>query len=162
MFKHVLYLPLSISNFKTLRKGILIYIKRYMLDSKINLLVIDDDDINIFIIKKIVEKTGFNIDMVAKSNGKLAIDYLVETTAQNTAFPNLVLIDINMPVMNGWEFIEAYEELDFKKEADLYILSSSVYENDIEKTKSYKSVKGFISKPLSMERLTELIKAIKL
>lgn len=132
-----------------------------MLDSKINLLVIDDDDINIFIIKKIVEKTGFDIDMVAKSNGKLAIDYLEEVTAQNAAFPHLILIDINMPVMNGWEFIEAYEELDFKKDADLYILSSSVYENDIEKTKSYKSVKGFISKPLSMERLTELIKAIR-
>jgi len=132
-----------------------------MLDSKINLLVIDDDDINIFIIKKIVEKTGFDIDMVAKSNGKLAIDYLEEVTAQNAAFPHLILIDINMPVMNGWELIEAYEELDFKKDADLYILSSSVYENDIEKTKSYKSVKGFISKPLSMERLTELIKAIR-
>ena len=67
-----------------------------------------------------------------------------------------------MPVMNGWEFIEAYEALDFKNDSDLYILSSSVYENDIEKTKSYKSVKGFISKPLSMERLTELIKAIRL
>ena len=133
-----------------------------MLDSKINLLVIDDDDINIFIIKKIVEKTGFDIEMVAKSNGKLAIDYLEEVTAQNAAFPHLILIDINMPVMNGWEFIEAYEALDFKKDADLYILSSSVYENDIEKTKSYKSVKGFISKPLSMERLTELIKAIRL
>ncbi|WP_316768835.1 response regulator [Pedobacter frigiditerrae] len=133
-----------------------------MLDSKINLLVIDDDDINIFIIKKIVEKTGFDIDMVAKSNGKLAIDYLEEVTAQNAAFPHLILIDINMPVMNGWEFIEAYQELDFKKDADLYILSSSVYENDIEKTKSYQSVKGFISKPLSMERLTELLKAIKL
>ncbi|RZK58536.1 MAG: response regulator [Pedobacter sp.] len=133
-----------------------------MLDGKINLLVIDDDDINIFIIKKIVEKTGFDIDMVAKSNGKLAIDYLEEVTAQNAAFPNLILIDINMPVMNGWEFIEAYEALDFKIDSDLYILSSSVYENDIEKTKSYKSVKGFISKPLSMERLTELIKAIRL
>lgn len=133
-----------------------------MQDSKINLLVIDDDDINIFIIKKIVEKTGFNIDMVAKSNGKLAIDYLEEITAQNGAFPDLILIDINMPVMNGWEFIEAYQELGFKEDANLYILSSSVYENDIEKTKSYKSVKGFISKPLSIERLTELIKTIRI
>ena len=131
-----------------------------MLDTKINLLVIDDDDINIFIIKKIVEKTGFDIDMVSKNNGQQAIDYLKQTISSNLPLPQLILIDINMPVMNGWEFIEAYQELDFKKEADLYILSSSVYENDIEKTKSYSSVKGFISKPLSIERLTELIKAI--
>jgi len=128
-----------------------------MLENKINLLVIDDDDINIFIIKKIVEKTGFDIDMVAKGNGQQAIEYLQGVMANNLPFPQLILIDINMPIMNGWEFIEAYQELGVTHEVDLYILSSSVYENDIEKTKSYSSVKGFISKPLSMQRLTELI-----
>ncbi len=132
-----------------------------MLDSKLNLLVIDDDDINIFIIKKIVEKTGFDIEMVSRNNGQQALDYLNETIAQHKALPSLVLIDINMPVMNGWEFIEAYEELNIEQKVDMYILSSSVYENDIEKTKGYKTVRGFISKPLSMERLTELIKAIR-
>ena len=131
-----------------------------MLNHKLNLLVIDDDDINIFIIKKIVEKTGFDIDMVARNNGQQALDYLNETIAQNKALPRLILIDINMPVMNGWEFIEAYNTLGIEQKVDMYILSSSVYENDIEKTKSYKAVKGFISKPLSMERLTELVKAI--
>lgn len=131
-----------------------------MLDNKLNLLVIDDDDINIFIIKKIVEKTGYPIDMVAKSNGQQAIDYLKEAIIQNKTMPQLVLIDINMPVMNGWEFIEAYETLQMEQKVDMYILSSSVYENDIERTKSYKAVKGFISKPLSMERLTELVKAV--
>lgn len=132
-----------------------------MLDNKINLLVIDDDDINIFIIKKIVEKTGFDIDMVSKSNGQQAIDYLNEAIATQTQLPHLILIDINMPVMNGWEFVEAYQQLGITQPVDLYILSSSVYENDIEKTKSYSSVKGFISKPLSIERLTELIKALR-
>lgn len=132
-----------------------------MLDNKINLLVIDDDDINIFIIKKIVEKTGFDIDMVSKSNGQQAIDYLNEAIAAQNQLPHLILIDINMPVMNGWEFVEAYQLLGIAQPVDLYILSSSVYENDIEKTKSYSSVKGFISKPLSIERLTELIKAIR-
>ncbi|KQC02653.1 response regulator [Pedobacter sp. Hv1] len=131
-----------------------------MLDDKINLLVIDDDDINIFIIKKIVEKTGFDIDMVAKSNGQQAIDYLSETITAEKTLPNLVLIDINMPVMNGWEFVEAYQTLGIEQNVDLYILSSSVYENDIERTKSYSTVKGFISKPLSIERLSELIKAL--
>lgn len=133
-----------------------------MLDSKINLLVIDDDDINIFIIKKIVEKTGYNIEMSAKSNGKQAVDYLSDLISTNQTLPDLILIDINMPVMNGWEFVEAYQTMGITKTVDLYILSSSVYENDIEKTKSYKIVKGFISKPLSMERLVELIKQLQL
>ena len=129
--------------------------------SKIKLLVIDDDDINIFIIKKIVEKTGFEVDMAAKNNGQLAIDYLKDLIAQNLPLPDLILIDINMPILNGWEFIEAFEQMNINEKIDMYMLSSSVYENDIEKAKGYKTVKGFISKPLSIERLTELIKALQ-
>jgi CheY-like chemotaxis protein len=130
------------------------------MDFKINLLVIDDDDINIFIIKKIVEKTGFSVNMVAKTNGQLAIDYLQEITGDATQFPHLILIDINMPVLNGWEFIETYEKMNIPKAVDMYMLSSSVYENDIEKAKTYQVVKGFISKPLSIDRLIELFKAV--
>lgn len=126
------------------------------MSAKINLLVIDDDDINIFIIKKIVEKTGYQAQMVAKTNGQLAIDYLKELIDSQQIFPDLILIDINMPILNGWEFLEAYEKLGLQKDVDMYMLSSSVYENDIEKAKTYKTVKGFISKPLSIERLVEL------
>lgn len=131
-----------------------------MLGKKINLLVIDDDDINIFIIKKIVEKTGLDINMVSKGNGQQAIDYIKESFLDLEQFPNLMLIDINMPIMNGWEFVEAYQMLNIEQSVDMYILSSSIYENDIEKTKSYESVKGFISKPLSIERLKELVYSI--
>lgn len=130
-----------------------------MMDNKINLLVIDDDDINIFIIKKIVEKTGYNVNMVSKANGLLAIDYL-KATLDKDDFPHLILIDINMPVLNGWEFLDAYEELNITQRVDMYMLSSSVYENDIEKAKTYTKVKGFISKPLSIERLVELFKQL--
>ena len=126
------------------------------MNSKIDLLVIDDDDINIFIIKKIVEKTGYDINMVAKTNGQLAIDHLTTILENDATFPHLILIDINMPVLNGWEFLEAYDELNVKQRVDMYMLSSSVYENDIEKAKTYKKVKGFISKPLSINRLIEL------
>jgi len=131
-----------------------------MMDNKINLLVIDDDDINIFIIKKIVEKTGYNVNMVSKANGLLAIEYLKETLG-GALFPQLVLIDINMPVLNGWEFLDAYEELHVTQRVDMYMLSSSVYENDIEKAKTFAKVKGFISKPLSIERLIELFKLLE-
>jgi CheY-like chemotaxis protein len=127
----------------------------------IKLLVIDDDDINIFIIGKIVEKTGFPVDMVAKHNGQLAIDYIKDLVANQQDLPQLILIDINMPILNGWEFIEAYEALQLNSSSDLYMLSSSVYENDIEKAKTYTSVKGFISKPLSIDRLKELLSEIR-
>ncbi|MDO7745176.1 MAG: response regulator, partial [Pedobacter sp.] len=96
------------------------------MNAKIDLLVIDDDDINIFIIKKIVEKTGYDARMVAKTNGQLAIDYVKELIDSGQSLPHLILIDINMPVLNGWEFLEAYEKLGIEKEIDMYMLSSSV------------------------------------
>lgn len=132
-----------------------------MMTSKIKLLVIDDDDINIFIIKKIVEKTGYNVEMIAKTNGQMAVDYLTMTLSLKESLPHLVLIDINMPVLNGWEFLDAYGHLNIHQKIDMYMLSSSVYENDIEKAKSYQTVKGFISKPLSIERLSELFKIVE-
>jgi CheY-like chemotaxis protein len=134
--------------------------KTEMLDNKINLLVIDDDEINIFIIKKIVEKTGFDIEMTTKSNGQQGIDFLKHNITNLKPLPHLILIDINMPIMNGWEFVETYCTLGIDQKVDLYILSSSVYENDIEKTKSYPWLKGFISKPLSVDRLSGLLNSI--
>jgi CheY-like chemotaxis protein len=131
-----------------------------MLQSRVKLLVIDDDEINIFIIRKILDKTGFDVNTVSKNNGQQAIEYIQSIVDDEEKFPDLILVDINMPILNGWEFIEAYEKLSITYKVDVYMLSSSVYENDIERAKTYKSIKGFISKPLSIERLTELLKLV--
>lgn len=132
-----------------------------MTNSRINMLVIDDDDINIFIIKKVIEKTGYDVDMISKSNGQLAVEYLSSIINNAEIFPHIILVDINMPVLNGWEFLEAYEKLNIlQRKIYLYMLSSSVYEYDIEKAKSFKSVDGFISKPLTIERLKELLQLV--
>lgn len=123
----------------------------------IKLLVIDDDDINIFIMKKMVQKTGYNTDMVSKTNGQAAIDYLEQLIENNESLPDLILIDVNMPVLNGWEFLELYGTLSIERNIDMYMLSSSIYENDREKARTYKTVKGFICKPLSVEQISQLL-----
>lgn len=123
----------------------------------IKLLVIDDDDINIFIMKKMVQKTGYETDMVSKANGQAAIDHLKQLIEDDQPLPDLILIDVNMPVLNGWEFLESYESLHIEKDIDMYMLSSSIYENDREKARTYRTVKGFICKPLSVEQVTQLL-----
>ena len=81
------------------------------LDNKRSLFIIDDDDINIFIITKIAERTGYEVTVSSCHNGKQAIEIIQDLVANNKALPDLALIDINMPIMNGWEFVEAFEEM---------------------------------------------------
>lgn len=124
--------------------------------NKIKLLIIDDDDINIFIMIKTIEKTGYDVDMISKWDGKLALQYLKDLIANNEQLPDLIFVDINMPVMGGWEFLEQYEKLNIDKNIEMFMLSSSIYDIDMVKAKTFKVVKGFISKPLSIAHMSEI------
>jgi CheY-like chemotaxis protein len=72
----------------------------------------------------------------------------------------MILLDVNMPQMNGWDFLEEYEKLPLQAIAKtkVYIVSSSINNRDIEKSKTYKTVSGFISKPLDTEKMNEILK----
>jgi CheY-like chemotaxis protein len=72
--------------------------------------------------------------------------------------PDYILLDINMPIMNGWEFLDEYKRLNLDPlgKSKIYIISSSVFSNDINKARSYPLVKDFISKPLNVEKIKEL------
>jgi CheY-like chemotaxis protein len=73
--------------------------------------------------------------------------------------PNYILLDINMPIMNGWEFLDEYkhQNIDPSGKSKIFIISSSVFSNDISKARSYPLVRNFISKPLSIEKIKEML-----
>ena len=119
------------------------------------LLVDDDSDDNHFhqiIIREmdIVEK----IDVVI--NGLEALAYLKK---ENQMPPELIFLDINMPKMNGWEFLEQYKYLDAKQKAKvvIMILSTSANPDDIKRAKEIEDVSGFETKPLTKETLAEVL-----
>ena len=98
-------------------------------------------------------------------NGKFAIDQLVEIQKKDPAnLPDYILLDINMPIMNGWEFLDEYTRLNLDPlgKSKIFIISSSVFSNDINRARSYPLVKSFISKPLSVEKIKELFESEKL
>jgi len=98
-------------------------------------------------------------------NGKFAIDQLVEIQKKDMdKLPDYIFLDINMPIMNGWEFLDEYKRLNIDPlgKIKIFIISSSVFSNDINKAKSYPVVKSFISKPLSVEKIKELFEAEKI
>lgn len=125
----------------------------------ISVLLVDDDEINNFISIKLIKKALLNTEIMACLNGRFAIDQLVELQRQHAdKLPDYILLDINMPIMNGWEFLDEFERLNLDQsgKCKIYIISSSVFSNDINKARSYPLVKDFISKPLNVDKITEL------
>lgn len=127
----------------------------------VSVLLVDDDEINNFISIKLIKKALLNTEIMACLNGKFAIDQLVELQRQDiNKLPDYILLDINMPIMNGWEFLDEYKRLNIDPlgKTKIYIISSSVFSNDINKARSYPLVKDFISKPLNVDKIIELFK----
>ncbi|PTQ99547.1 response regulator receiver domain-containing protein [Mucilaginibacter yixingensis] len=125
----------------------------------VSILLVDDDEINNFISIKLIKKALLNTEITACLNGKFAIDQLLEISRRDPSkLPDYILLDINMPIMNGWEFLDEYERLqiDQQGKSKIFIISSSVFSNDISKAKSYPLVKDFISKPLNVEKISEV------
>ena len=127
----------------------------------VSVLLVDDDEINNFISIKLIKKALLNTEIMACLNGKFAIDTLMEIQKTDPAkMPDYILLDINMPIMNGWEFLDEYKRLNIDPEGKckIFIISSSVFSNDINKARSYPLVKDFISKPLNVEKIVDLFK----
>ena len=128
----------------------------------VHILLIDDDEINNFISIKLIKKALSNAEISSCLNGKLAIEELTELhKVSPDNLPDFILLDINMPIMNGWEFLDEYKRLniDTKGKSKIFIISSSVFSNDISRAKSYPLVKNFISKPLSVEKIREMLES---
>ncbi|GAC1309441.1 MAG: response regulator [Mucilaginibacter sp.] len=127
----------------------------------VSVLLIDDDEINNFISVKLIKKALLNTEITACLNGKLAIELLADIQKNDPdKLPDYILLDINMPIMNGWEFLDEYKRLNIDPlgQSRIFIISSSVFSNDINKARSYQLVQNFISKPLNVDKIIELFK----
>jgi CheY-like chemotaxis protein len=114
--------------------------------------LIDDDQNFCFLARKILFRSKFDADMQISINGKAALEYL-EYASMNPELkcPDIIILDINMPVMNGWDFLNEFRELKRKIDAKIpvLVLSSSVDPEDKKRALSYDEVSDYISKPLT-------------
>ncbi len=124
-----------------------------------NVFVVDDDKIHHFIIKKLLENNDIAIEPVFFENGLDAINDLKEKINNGGMLPDLILLDINMPILDGWQFLEEYIPLKLKFENDIviHIISSSDSRIDIEKAESYKDVIGsYFVKPMTSDAIKSI------
>ena len=123
-----------------------------------NVLLVDDNEIDNSIHQKVIEMDGFALHIVARQNGKSALAYLEASKNNPSTFPDLIFLDLNMPVVNGFVFLNEFERLysPLNTKCKIVILTSSENERDIERVYNFKSVIFYTTKPLTSEALADL------
>ncbi len=124
-----------------------------------NVLLVDDDSTFRFIFRKQVEKQNGLEIMHESEHGLAALEYLKSAISESKELPDVIILDINMPIMDGWMFLDDYSK--WSKEAGIDIpvcmLSSTINQMDFDKSKTYSSVIDFFSKPFSSEHINRLL-----
>lgn len=125
--------------------------------------IIDDDPIFVYGTKRVMREVDFCDEIMVFENGQDAIDALTEMVDQNKQLPEIIFVDLNMPIMNGWEFLEDFVKIpnENRETVTVYIISSSVDPRDLERIKSYKVVNNYILKPISTNDLEEILNDLK-
>lgn len=122
--------------------------------------IIDDDAIFVLVFTKILSNIdNFNkIDSI--KNGLLALQELKNLDAKNEKLPDIIFLDLNMPVLDGWQFLDEIENLPFKEKLNIHVISSTIDFKEIDKSKRYKTVKSFIQKPTSAKELMQSLEIL--
>ncbi len=121
-------------------------------------MLVDDNDTDNFISKRIIEITKFSQNVIIKNSGKSALAYLQENKDTLDSIPDIIFLDINMPIVDGFVFLYEYEKFSnsVKDKCRVIILSSSDNKRDIDKIINNNFVIKFVTKPLTEKTLTEI------
>lgn len=124
--------------------------------------VVDDDEIFSYVILKIMEDMHQVDDIKLLSNGTEALTKLNDFKDHPDYLPDLLLLDLSMPLMDGWGFLDAFEKIkdDIKKNITIIVYTSSMNPIDMERAKKYTYVKGYVVKPIEQESTYQFIKKV--
>jgi CheY-like chemotaxis protein len=128
------------------------------------ILFVDDDPITLMLCKKVIEKAEFSQAIETANNGEDALRYFDNLKDElnnngDVSLPQLMFLDLNMPIMGGWEFLDLFSEEKYHKtfpDLKVIVLSSTIDPKDIEKSKSYSMVINFLSKPITKDLLKSI------
>lgn len=124
-------------------------------------IVVDDSKLDCFIAEKIIKNTGKCDSVISFLHAEDALEF-VRTDESPQQYPTILLVDIQMPVMNGFQFVEEFEKLPshVTMRYKVYIISSSINDHDLNRVHNYSSVQQFLNKPLTSNNLSILLSAI--
>lgn len=121
--------------------------------------IVDDDKMYLMIITRRIAKINADVVIESYRNGMTAVEELKKLASENQDLPDTILLDINMPVMDGWQFLDEVErELpEILHKVKIYMVSTSIEATDKQKAMSNEHVLEYISKPISPEKLEEIL-----
>lgn len=122
------------------------------------LIMIDDNPMEHLIMQKLFERHELFLDAAHTTDGQAIIEFLWENRSTPNELPDLIFLDLHMPCFSGFDFLEAFERLciSFQKPISIYIVSSSVDENERKRAFSYPFVKEFLTKPVNKDKLQQI------
>jgi CheY-like chemotaxis protein len=132
-----------------------------MTPDKLHFIVIDDSKLDCFIAEKIIRNTGRTGEVKSFIQAAEALEFIKNAGIPQDGAKTIILVDIQMPIMNGFEFVEAFERFpkDIIDNYIIYVLSSSINDNDLNRARYHVSVKDFLNKPLTSHILSTVIDA---
>jgi len=124
-----------------------------------NLWIIDDDPMTSFYIKRLAELGELAGIISIYNNAQGAVDYLLHHKKSADHLPDIILLDIYMPEMDGWGFLEAFQKIagQLSKKIEVYIISSSYHPKDVNRAKQIPEVKDYLQKPVTLESLRQIV-----
>ena len=122
--------------------------------------IIDDDPIYVFVTKKALESASWSKTVWHFENGKETYEKLKVCILSKENLPDLILLDINMPIWDGWDFLDEFTQIPIDKEIIIYLVSSSNNPVDIKRARNYKKVNNYLIKPITMEKLKKELQSI--
>ncbi|MAX81981.1 MAG: response regulator [Crocinitomicaceae bacterium] len=130
--------------------------------NKTTFYLVDDDDVYLFITKKILKMISPDITIREFTDGEEALDFFKENAFDDNIIPDVILLDLNMPYLDGWGFLNEMNKLhpDLARKTKIYIVTSSDNEEDLSSAENFKELAGYFVKPIERERLQELCESI--
>ena len=111
--------------------------------------LVDDDPIQNLLTSQLIETSGIGHEYKVFNNGQEVLDAI-----DNGDSPTVILLDINMPIMDGWEFLEVY--VNYKDQASVYMLTSSSNQEDLNKSEAHSCIKGYYTKPINIDTIKSI------
>ncbi|MFC5284520.1 response regulator [Pedobacter alpinus] len=119
--------------------------------------IIEDDPMHLFLTKKYIELTGLVEKILVCKNGKDAYETIKALFVNSEKLPQIIFLDLNMPVWDGWQFLDEFTKIPVKQKITIYILTSSVYQDDINRAETYSLTSNYLVKPISHEQMKTVL-----